>query len=436
MPIPVELDRSLSNEVAPSAEERRSGAPRILFLSPQPFMIPRGSPYRVRSTLQGLVAMGFQVDIICYPIGTTINIPGVRIIRALRTCWVKSVPTGPSLSKIFFDIGLVLSAIKALATRRYDVIHGIEEAGILAAIFGRITKTPYIFDMHSCMSRQLSDLPFPGAALAAKIMAGIESVCLRGASGVVTVSPELSRNAVAMGASPAHTQAINDVPLAIDTSQPAGPILQALIERDRKVILYTGNFDPWQGLPLLLESFAALKNRLLQKKEPLPLLLIIGGGDADSQRAAELKALTRALALTDDVHFLGPRKQEELGQYFGAASLLVSPRTLGNNPPLKIYTYLASRKPIVATTMSAHTQVLSDSTAFLADPNPEAFSSALEAALCAAPATIANMTEAGASLIEREYSQNEFQKRLQAIYQALVPERDLIIEKRELHAVE
>jgi glycosyltransferase involved in cell wall biosynthesis len=109
---------------------------------------------------------------------------------------------------------------------------------------------------------------------------------------------------------------------------------------------------------------------------------------------------------------------------------------LGNNPPLKIYTYLASRKPIVATTMSAHTQVLSDSTAFLADPNPEAFSSALEAALCAAPATIANMTEAGASLIEREYSQNEFQKRLQAIYQALVPERDLIIEKRELHAVE
>ena len=53
--------------------------------------------------------------------------------------------------------------------------------------------------------------------------------------------------------------------------------------------------------------------------------------------------------------------------------VLVSPRTEGTNTPLKIYSYLQSGKPIVATNLYTHTQVLNPGVALLVEPDPEAF---------------------------------------------------------------
>ena len=53
------------------------------------------------------------------------------------------------------------------------------------------------------------------------------------------------------------------------------------------------------------------------------------------------------------------------------ADVLLSPRSDGTNTPLKIYEQIASGKPLVATKIYSHTQVLSDDNSFLVDPNPE-----------------------------------------------------------------
>ena len=55
------------------------------------------------------------------------------------------------------------------------------------------------------------------------------------------------------------------------------------------------------------------------------------------------------------------------------ADILVSPRKDGKNTPLKIYSYLRSGKPIVATNILTHTQVLNDEVAMLTENNAEAF---------------------------------------------------------------
>ncbi len=60
-------------------------------------------------------------------------------------------------------------------------------------------------------------------------------------------------------------------------------------------------------------------------------------------------------------------------RYLSAGDVLVSPRSRGTNTPLKIYSYLHSGKPIVATRLLTHTQVLDDETAVLTEPEPEAF---------------------------------------------------------------
>jgi len=63
----------------------------------------------------------------------------------------------------------------------------------------------------------------------------------------------------------------------------------------------------------------------------------------------------------------------EIPAFIAMADILVSPRIFGTNIPLKIYTYLKSGKPIIATNIMAHTQVLDKKVSILAEPDPKSF---------------------------------------------------------------
>jgi glycosyltransferase involved in cell wall biosynthesis len=72
--------------------------------------------------------------------------------------------------------------------------------------------------------------------------------------------------------------------------------------------------------------------------------------------------------------FPGTMAPEDVQSLFKIASVLISPRTSGTNTPLKIYSYLRSGVPIVATKIVSHTQVLTDDVAMLVEPHPESLS--------------------------------------------------------------
>jgi glycosyltransferase involved in cell wall biosynthesis len=65
-------------------------------------------------------------------------------------------------------------------------------------------------------------------------------------------------------------------------------------------------------------------------------------------------------------------------RFLALGDALVSPRSHGKNTPLKIYSYLRSAKPIVATRILTHTQVLDDEVAILTEPTPEAFARGID----------------------------------------------------------
>jgi glycosyltransferase involved in cell wall biosynthesis len=73
------------------------------------------------------------------------------------------------------------------------------------------------------------------------------------------------------------------------------------------------------------------------------------------------------------VIFAGQRPAEEIPALLDAADVLVSPRRTGTNTPLKIYQYIRAGRPIVATRLLTHTQVLNDEVAILTSATPEAF---------------------------------------------------------------
>ncbi len=103
---------------------------------------------------------------------------------------------------------------------------------------------------------------------------------------------------------------------------------------------------------------------------------MLAGGRPEQIAAAGRRGGARAESPTS-VIFAGQRPAEEIPAYLDAADVLVSPRSTGTNTPLKIYQYLRSGRPIVATRLLTHTQVLDDRVAFLTAPTAEGFAAGI-----------------------------------------------------------
>src|SRR5690606_36546901 len=131
---------------------------------------------------------------------------------------------------------------------------------------------------------------------------------------------------------------------------------------------------------------------------------MVGGTDAQVEKA---RRDVEALRLADVVIFTGQRPAEEIPAYLDAATVLVPPRSTGTNTPLKIYQYLRSGRPIVATNLRTHTQVLSDDTAVLADPTPRAMARAILSVM-ADPELARRVGERAAQMAATEYSEEAY----------------------------
>ncbi|NER51473.1 MAG: glycosyltransferase [Symploca sp. SIO1A3] len=189
--------------------------------------------------------------------------------------------------------------------------------------------------------------------------------------------------------------------------------LRAELSISNLMLMYVGNLEGYQGIDLLLESFALT----LQKNNKLDLV-IIGGETSDIQK---YKNYAQTLGIFSQVHFLGAKPVEHLAMYLLQADILVSPRIKGNNTPMKLYSYLHSGKALLATNLPTHTQVVDSGIAMLADPNAEAFSVGM-LRLVADKNLRLSLGSAGKNLIEQKHTYTAFSKKLNSLYDWLESE--------------
>jgi glycosyltransferase involved in cell wall biosynthesis len=90
-----------------------------------------------------------------------------------------------------------------------------------------------------------------------------------------------------------------------------------------------------------------------------------------------MKLRIRQRGVNDYFILPGLLPPEEIPFLFKFASILISPRSAGTNTPLKIYSYLRSGVPILATRILSHTQVLTDEVALLVEPRHESIGSGI-----------------------------------------------------------
>jgi glycosyltransferase involved in cell wall biosynthesis len=114
-------------------------------------------------------------------------------------------------------------------------------------------------------------------------------------------------------------------------------------------------------------------------------------------------------------------------QFLDVADILVTPRIEGNNTPLKIYSYLRSGKPIVATKHITHTQVLNDEVAILTDCNANAFAEGL-IKIIEDQKLRQKIAGNAKELADEKYSYESYQQKTKSIYNFLEQKRKLIKE--------
>ena len=73
------------------------------MIAPEPFFEPRGTPFSEFHRIRALTALGHHVDLVTYPFGQDVALPGLRVFRSLRPPLVHRVKIGPSLAKIPLD---------------------------------------------------------------------------------------------------------------------------------------------------------------------------------------------------------------------------------------------------------------------------------------------------------------------------------------------
>jgi glycosyltransferase involved in cell wall biosynthesis len=229
----------------------------------------------------------------------------------------------------------------------------------------------------------------------------MERFILKHSQSIIVICPDLMSRvrAEGFGGKAILIENVVDFP-----SPEAGPETLAKKRRElapngEKIILYAGNFGPYQGVSLLLEAAVLIREKAV--------FVLLGAGPADR---TELKKKADSLGISDQVVIHDRVPPSEVPIFVTLADVLASPRLTGTNTPLKIYSFLKSGKPLVATNLYMHTQVLDDRIAVLVEPTPEAMAEGLSFALTSPEA----QRRAGAAkeLAEREYTYSAYKEKM------------------------
>ena len=384
------------------------------MLAPEPFFEPRGTPFSEYHRIKALSELGYRIDLVTYPLGADVAIPNLEIHRCARLPFVRRVPVGPSIVKVFLDLLLTMTATRLAFSRRYAAVHSHEEAGVLGVWLASWLGVPHLYDMHSSLPQQLRNFRYTRLAIAQWLFEWVERTMVECSRVVVTICPELQDTAIALGAGD-RARLIENV-MGGDVDQAEQTPRDALrarygLDPDQPVLLYTGTFEPYQGLDLLTDAATRLHTT-----HPDARVLVVGGTPAqvDTARA-------RAEQAGSPLVFTGQRPPEEIASFVAACDILASPRISGTNTPLKIYSYLRSGRPIVATDLRTHTQVLTPDTARLVPPEPAALADGM-AALIDRPEERIELAEAARTLAETRYSRASYLARTAAAYDHLLAE--------------
>ena len=379
----------------------------ILVVAPQPFFQNRGTPIAVRLLVEELARLGYEVHLLVFHEGEEVALSGVRLHRIANIPGIKNIPPSLSSKKIICDIFMLFKVFGLIRRHRFTLVHAVEEAAFMALAAKVVFATPYVYDMDSSLAQQIVE-KFSFFKPLGPVLRFFEGLAIKGSCGVVAVCRALEEIALAYDRKKPVVR-LEDISL-LDDGACAGEDLRQGHPCIGPLMLYVGNLEKYQGIDLLLQSFQLALNRGCRAQ-----VVIIGG---TPESIAAYKKYAEELQVAEFTTFCGPRPVELLGHYLSQADILLSPRIQGNNTPMKLYSYLDSGKPVLATNLSTHTQVLTAEFACLVEPSKESMAAGMME-LVNDPEKRLRLGARGRSVARENYSLKAYQAKLSDFYRRI-----------------
>lgn len=342
------------------------------MLAPEPFFEPRGTPISIYFRIKALGELGHAVTLVTYPLGKEVNLKNLRIIRPPNLFFISRVKIGPSWAKIPLDFLLLFRAVFELAKGRYDIIFSHEEGAFFGVVLAKVWGKPHIYDMHSSLPQQLENFKFTRSSFLISLFRRMENFVLNNSRAVIVICQDLMEKVKrsGFGRKAVLVENVLDFPAEKFSAEDIARKKKELAPRGEKIVLYAGNFESYQGIPLLLEAANKVGENVI--------FLLVGGSGAALE---EMREMAGELGLANRVVFVNRVPPSQISFYVSLTDVLVSPRLAGTNTPLKIYSFLKSGKPLVATNLWTHTQVLNSRNAILVEPDAQSLAEGIAFAL-------------------------------------------------------
>jgi glycosyltransferase involved in cell wall biosynthesis len=386
----------------------------ILYFADIRFPIERANGIQTMQTCWALAARGHRVTMLVRPDTSAVardplsfyGLPPVSVLTIERARVAGSAPAR--------RLGYLFQALaRAAGRRRADVIltRDLGVASFLITV-PRSVRPAVVYESHGFapeVGRTLPDL-LTGAAPASRVkqrrLAGRERRVWLGADGYVTITSALASELASMFGERRVLAVVPDG-VRLDPNRRFVPPPA----RRPATAAYAGNLYPWKGVEVFLRALARL---------PDVHGLIIGGHRAEPD-LARLEHVARSLSLAQRVTFTGPIEPPRVARRLVEADVLALPNTAmaisaRYTSPLKLFEYLATARPIVASDLPALTEVLRhDQNAWLVPPgDPDALAGGIRRVLD--DATLARRLARGAFDTAADYSWNRRAERLERVF--------------------
>ncbi|UFS72693.1 glycosyltransferase family 4 protein [Geomonas sp. RF6] len=324
---------------------------RVLVLAPTPFFADRGCHVRILEEARAAIGCGVELRLVTYHIGR--DIPGIPTERIPQIPWYRKLAAGPSWHKPYLDILLLLKALKVARSFRPHLIHAhIHEGAFIGIFLKKILRIPLVFDCQGSLTAEIVDHGFvKEGSLLQRFFSFLERRIDHGADYVITSSTPTARLLAKGGVGPDRLQPLLD---GVDTDtfapQPKEIVRKRLsLPDDRPIVSYLGVLSVYQGVDLLLEAAALLKQAGAKIH-----FLIMGFPEGGYPAKAD------SLGVADMVTFTGRVPYDEAPLYLCAGDIAVSAKVSLTEANGKLFNYMACGLPTVVFDTPVNREILGD----------------------------------------------------------------------------
>jgi glycosyltransferase involved in cell wall biosynthesis len=322
------------------------------MLAPTPYFADRGCHVRIFEEARSLVRLGHQVRIVTYHLGR--DLPEIPTDRIITIPWYRKLSAGPSWHKPYLDILLLIKAVRVARAFGPDLIHAhLHEGAFIGILLKMIIGRPLLFDCQGSLTGEIADHGFvrPGS-LPARLFGTLERFINRAADGIITSSgPGATELVEHWGVQVSRVLPLCD---GVDADEFRPGDRETARRRlglpdDRPVVVFLGIFNRYQGLDLLLEVIALLRERGVAAH-----FLLMGFPDE------RYRQLARERGIADAITFTGRVDYRAAAGYLTAGDVAVSPKISLTEANGKLFNYLACGLPCLVFETPINREILGE----------------------------------------------------------------------------